>query len=570
VNPRHLGRLLRTIRHISPRQIVAQALHTISGDVDPVDWPGEAPPLACRRSAVPCLPAPDHARFDGWSRIELIGREVQFREGVDWDVAGEGPLWTYHLHQFDYLRDPGISPQARWSLMQDWIERCRGGAGWSPHPTSLRILSWGKLILTPGALDLDPGSSELLRRSLAIQAETLSRNLELRLRANHLFSNLLGVVFAGLLFEGPRADSWLRFESEFRRELGEQILADGSHVEGSPMYHGLLLENVLDLLNLARSVPRRTPPPLLAALEDVAARMLGAHRVWCHPDGEVALLGDSAFGIAQPPERLDDYAAALGVIAQGPVDTGVLPDAGIARLQCGSFTLIASASPPMPSYQPGHAHCDALSFELSVGEQRVVVDTGVTEYIPGPLRDQSRATRSHATFEVGGREQAEVWAAHRVGGRPGVSLTRIVPGVEIAAQCAGWATPDSNHRRVFRVDSGSLEIRDRLEGPERRVRMALPLAPGLVPELRPVSGSGPDSGGEAFLLRVGLERGFELEVELPRGVAWRIGSAPYFPRFGSNLERACLIGEADGFREGTWRFNLRRRRGTRRGSRRAG
>ena len=569
MNPRHLGRLVRTIRHIPPRQIVAQVRHTISGDIDPVDWHGEVPPLACRRSVVPYLPAPDHARFDGWSRIELIGREVRFREGVDWDISGEGPLWTFHLHQFDYLRDPGISSQARWTLMRDWIERCHGGAGWSAHPTSLRILAWGKLILTPGALDLGPDSSELLRRSLAVQAETLSGNLEVRLGANHLFSNLLGVVFAGLLFEAGRADSWLRFEPAFRAELGKQILEDGSHIERSPMYHGLLLENVLDLLNLARTVPQRTPPPLLAALEDAAARMLGAHRVWCHPDGEVALLGDSAFGIAQPPERIDDYAAALGVVARGPVDPGVLPDAGIGRLQCGSLTLITTASPPMPRHQPGHAHCDALSFELSVGEQRVVADTGVTEYIPGPLRDQSRATRSHATFEVGGEEQAEVWAAHRVGGRPKASLSRVVPGLELEAQCAGWATPDSIHRRVFRVDSGSLEIRDRLEGPERSVRMALPFAPGLEPELRPLAGSGSDSMEDAFLLRVGLEQGFELEIELPKGVIWRLERAPYFPRFGSNLERPCLVGEADGFREGIWRFNLRRRRGTRRGPRKA-
>jgi uncharacterized heparinase superfamily protein len=35
----------------------------------------------------------------------------------------------------------------------------------------------------------------------------------------------------------------------------------------------------------------------------------------------------------------------------------------------------------MPSYQPGHAHCDALSFELCIGRERVVTDTGVTEYV---------------------------------------------------------------------------------------------------------------------------------------------------------------------------------------------
>ena len=34
------------------------------------------------------------------------------------------------------------------------------------------------------------------------------------------------------------------------RELDEQILADGGHFERSPMYHSMILEDCLDLLNV--------------------------------------------------------------------------------------------------------------------------------------------------------------------------------------------------------------------------------------------------------------------------------------------------------------------------------
>jgi hypothetical protein len=41
----------------------------------------------------------------------------------------------------------------------------------------------------------------------------------------------------------------------------------------------------------------------------------------CHPDGEIVLFNDSAFGIAPSPVELDSYADRLGVEAS-PVPAG--------------------------------------------------------------------------------------------------------------------------------------------------------------------------------------------------------------------------------------------------------
>jgi len=202
----------------------------------------------------------------------------------------------------------------------------------------------------------------------------------------------------------------------------------------------------------------------------------------------------------------------------------------------------------MPAYQPGHAHADALSFELSVAGERVVTDTGVAEYLPGPLRDRSRATRAHATLEVDGRDQAELWASHRVGGRPSVRLGAVEPGRSLEASCAGWATGDTRHRRVWMLGD-ALEVRDSLEGRARPVRLGLPLAPGLEPRL----------GDGAARLR--LASGRWLRIDLPAGVKFRVERAPYFPEFGRVVERAMLVGEAASFASGRWSFSLAERLG---------
>jgi len=538
VIPGRVGPVLRTVRHLHARQVLAQVVYMGRRGVAPVEIGTGAPALALRRASAPFLGAPAHARWDGASRVVLIGNEISFPDAIDWDVQSAGPLWAYHLHQFDYARDARHTAAARSALLLDWIARHPRGQGWNPHPISLRTLSWGKLLLEPGLLALDEAASDRIRHSLACQVETLDRNLETRLQANHLFSNLLAVVFAGLLFRGERADRWLRRARWLRREIAAQILPDGLHVERSPMYHALLLENVLDLLNLARAAGDRAPGALRQDLEQCAARMLGALRALTHPDGRIALFADSAFDIAHEPASLERYATSLGVEARPPERDGVLEAGGYVRLVSGPFSLIASVAGPMPSYQPGHAHCDALAFELCVAGERVVTDTGVFEYVPGARRETARATRSHATLTVGGQEQAEVWSAHRIGGRPRVVLERVLPGKSADARCSGWATPETVHHRRFEVASDGVAIHDRTTGLPRPVRYTLPLAPGLEPRLVQ------EADGSAAA-RIGLASGDELRLSLPTGVAFRVASMPYFPGFGVEIERACLVGEAE-------------------------
>ncbi len=555
-----VGRVLRTVRHFRLRQGAAVLRHAFAGPIRPRQLDRSAPELAVARVGVPFLAPPSHAHLVERSEhlsVQLVNREVVFREGIDWDYAGEGPLWAYHLHQFDYIRCSDVSAATRAALILDWIDHHRGGIGWSAHPISLRLLCWGKLLLSADSLPAEREDElcERMRASLASQLETLARNPEVRLQANHLLTNLLATVFGGLLFAGSDADRWLEATSALDRELALQILPDGMHEERSPMYHLLLLEQILDLLNLARAADARAPEGLAARLADYAARMLAAVEVVTHPDGEIALFADSGLGIAQRPGVLADYARALGVQPSSERAT-YLPEAGFVALSAGDLRAIVTLSEPLPSHQPGHAHCDALSFELSVGEERVVADTGVFEYLPGELRDASRTTASHATVMVDGREQAELWAAHpngahRIGARPRVEVTALEPGLRVEATCCGYATPDTVHRRAFGVKDRVLTVRDAIEGRLRPVRFALPLAPNLSARLH-------GEPGGARRLHVSLPDGRVLRIDLPGAgeVDWRLDRRPYFPEFGLSLERWCLVGHAQRFRAGEWRFEL--------------
>ena len=526
--------VLRTLAPLRPAQLRAQLGHLFTGVQAPVRLAAANLALAVERPSTPFLaPAPHvgaRSAADGAIGLELLARELEVVPGaVDWATDRHGPLFAYHLHEQAWLRHSGLAPDVRRAVLEDWIDRHREGVGWDPHPISLRLLSWGKLLLTADALPSDEALRSRVIRSMADQAETLARGLEVRLQANHLLSNRIGVVWAGLLFDGEDADRWRAGSTPLLAELDAQVHLDGTHEERSPMYHSLILENGLDLLNLARRSPR-TPDGFVEALSEVLARMTRALARFTGPDDRIALFADSAWGVAADPPALFDYAVRLGVVEArpGPRD---LPfeDSGYARIDGDDFVLIASTEGPSPAHQPGHAHCDVLAFELFVGDRRLVADTGVYEYRPGVHRDRARATASHATLRFDGKEQSEIWAAHRVGGRARVEPLDAGPDF---AECVvrGWSRGAPRHVRRFEGARGEIVVRDTVRSGGHAVESRLPLAPEWSVELE-------EEGA-----RVRHADGTVVTIGLEGGLAWTVERAPFHPTFHTEVDRNVLVG----------------------------
>jgi uncharacterized heparinase superfamily protein len=289
-------------------------------------------------------------------------------------------------------------------LIERWLaENSTGeGNGWEPYPLSRRIVNWVKWDLAGNRL------SQAAIVSLATQARTLAQSLEYHLQANHLFANFKALVFAGCFFSGAEAERWISLGSEgLAEQVSEQFLGDGGHFERSPMYHALLLEDLLDLTNLASVYPRaadwRGPLP----------RMLGWLEAMCHPDGEISFFNDACLGVAPGLCELQQYARRLG-LESVPVR---LEESGYIQLRNSNAVAIFDAAPIGPDYQPGHAHSDTLSFELSVGGQRLVVNSGISTYENSAARLAQRGTAAHNTVRVDGQDQSEVWSAFRVARR---------------------------------------------------------------------------------------------------------------------------------------------------------
>jgi len=497
----------------------------------------DAPPVRIRsRSWV--APARRRASLTGPSRFRFSNQEHSLTD-VGWDSPAVDKLWRYNLHYFDDLNSVEADSRGEWhsKLLSRWVLENPPaiGTGWEPYPTSLRIVNWIKWTLDGHVL-----ASECLH-SLAIQARWLAKRLETHLLGNHLFANAKALVYAGLYFSGLEADQWL--EQGLRilaREMPEQILADGAQFERSPMYQALALEDMLDLCNVSMTF-QGSLPDKWRSYANGWAEIVGRMRFWlaamCHPDGEISFFNDAAFGIAPPLPELDGYAKRIAFPHLDSILDGVthLAESGYVRVQLPSLVALLDVAPIGPDYLPGHAHADTLAFELSLFGQRVLVNSGTSQYGPGDERLRQRRTAAHNTVTVDGFDSSEVWSSFRVARRAkpfDLRFAEVDGRIIVSCSHDGYQRLPGGlvHHREWQFGSEDSFILDRISGPFTQAIAR-------------------------FFLHPDIEISTEQTLRLPNGrwVQWSVsGGTPrvvpssWHPEFGVSIANQCVEIEFEG------------------------
>ena len=524
-----LLRYFHTLRYLKPGQILGRVIFRFSRNtpdlrVSPPVRPASGSWGSCSRRL---------SMLDAKTFLFLsVARQVS--TSADWNRADWPKLWVYNLHYFDDLNADGSSARATWhrALIARWIiENPPGsGDGWDPYPTSLRIVNWIKWSIAGNPL----GTQGV--HSLAVQARWLSGRLEWHLLGNHLLANAKALLFAGSFFAGPEADTWRQKAlSILRRELAEQILKDGGHFERSPMYHAIILADLLDLVQLALRYPEITEAESVVEWRRLATQMLHWLATMTHPDGEIALFNDAAFGIAPTLAALVAYAATLEI--ESPVSVAspsltLLKESGYVRVRKGDANLIVDVGEIGPDYLPGHAHADTLSFEFSVCGRRVVVNSGTSEYGLGPERQRQRSTAAHSTAQIDAMDSSEVWSGFRVARRArpiDFSLNEGTEAVEVGCAHDGYRRLKGRpvHRRIWRMTNRMLRVCDVVDGGFRQAVARYHLHPD-------IAVSGDDRAGTLC-----MPGGFVIRWLIAGGQA-RIVPSTWHPEFGQSVTTTCI------------------------------
>lgn len=460
---------------------------------------------------------------------------------MDWSAPGMSRLWRYNLQYFDYLQDQGRSRESLAKLISSWIEHHPLGSrdAWEPYTVSLRVVNWIKRFLRPEFHGQVP---DIWLQSLYQQACWLENNIEYHILANHYLKNGKALFFAGMFFDGKHADRWLALGLKIlREEAQEQILADGGHFERSPMYHAIVVEDYLDVLNLISSSDIRVAAKDMEFFKSSAFTALDFLHDICMPDGGIPLFNDAAFGIAPSPGSLFNYASQVMGYAPSPFSAGLSVCAkeasGYYVIRHAGDMLIADCGPIGPDYQPGHAHCDMLSYELALDGRRVIVDSGVHDYEDSPERHYVRSTRAHNTVAVDGCEQSEIWGVFRVARR----AYPLSASLRQAGEGSAWFEGAHNgycrlpgkviHLRTMGYDAvGGWTVCDTLQGSGSHVMESyIHLHPDFTAEVK----------GDS--IEVLEEEKLPIAIIEVVGAAIRLEQGWYSPEFGVRFENVLVV-----------------------------
>ena len=369
-------------------------------------------------------------------RISLLNSTCDLgSELVDWYTEGVDPrpayLWRFQLHYHEFLLDLARqdATEASWRLVwqriTDWIKnvppenRKSLDSAWHPYCISRRIPCWLLLFAANR-----PGNVAEILTSIHRQVDSLWRNLELDLRGNHLLENLKTLAMAICFLNDEFTLAWRdRFYSLLQSELEFQTLRSGEHYERSPMYHCVVLANLLQLMIVSENRDSR----IYEISRSFAERMLEFIQQILHPDGEIPLFSDACFGEGPSLAQLEKLCtdAKLEASFQPKMKTnesGFVGDYWTFRNE--SDAVILDAGELAAQGLPGHAHCDLVNFEISINSRRTIIDSGNYSYADDSMRRYCRSSVAHNVLTVDSKDHADCWSNFRMGYR-GSILGRV-------------------------------------------------------------------------------------------------------------------------------------------------
>lgn len=529
-----ISRYYHTVKHLKPKQIFYQLYYRVSK------------PTLKQKVCLKTVSLNWHklsylsSQLTDYHEFHFFDQKGHLHDPTLWNNSQYTKLWLYQLHYFDELNCTNAhlrTPQML-DYINIWIERNppAKGNGWEPYPLSLRIVNWIKWF----AHHPEHRSLAFIQ-NLQQQVYCLEQKIEYHILANHLFANAKALTFAGIFFQGHQATKWLKKGLHILdKECSEQFLEDGGHFELSPMYHALILWDICDLIYLAQSTENIPLKKRLPMWQAILTRGLHWLLAMIHPDGEIAFFNDSTLGVAPTYKQLKDYATFLDIPFTEkhlkPLSLQHLKSSGYCIVQLNQNTkAILDTAPVGPSYQPGHAHADTLSFELSIYQQRFIVNSGISQYGEDITRQQQRSTTAHTTVSIDQMNSSDVWSGFRVAQRamPYNFKTQTHQDT-VMVHCAhdGYRrlSGQNRHQRTWTFSPTYIHIKDEIVGAFQTAYARFYFHPDVRLSIR-----------NETTIQCDLKHEQAIQIRIAGAKKILIEESFWYPAFGMAIPNQCLV-----------------------------
>ena len=554
------------------------------GDIsfgDPIDW--HLDPALDRR-----------APLAHWSRIPFLDASV---------VGDHKRIWELNRHQYLLVLGRAYWYTGDESYADTFVQHLsawmdsnppKRGINWaSSLELAFRAIAWiWALHFFRHSPRLTPEFFLRVCRFLYLHGKHVETYLSTYFSPNtHLTGEALGLVYLGTCFPEFRlARRWReRGVRILKEQLDVQVHGDGVYFEQATYYHRYTADFFLHLLILARA----NGYGMESHVEQKLQALLDHLMYLTEPNGSIPLFGDDDGGRLLPigERRINDFRDTLAtgavllnrsdyrfvagdpaeetlwllgpeglrswdaITPESPRSTSVaFPEGGYFVMRDGwssDANYLAVDCGPHGAMNCGHAHADALAFELAARGMRMLIDPGTYTYTGAPaLRDRLRSSRAHNTLSIDGESSSTPAGPFQWGGIAECSLRRWTTAERFdffeGSQSGYTRLPDPalHTRAIFFLKGDYWIIRDQVAADgEHELELRFQFAPEVrvTNEVEMVSGQIETPNGRPTLLRIQVFGADELHCE----------SAPVSRSYGELTEApACTFtGRGTGVRD---------------------
>ncbi|MEX3011848.1 heparinase II/III family protein [Hoeflea sp. TYP-13] len=337
-------------------------------------------------------------------RFPLAGRVLEAGDISPFLHPGPSLGFDEMLHSFRWLRHLRAAGTAESytdakALTEDWINiwgRRFSGIGWDADVCAQRVIAW--LSHSPIILkNQDRGFYRRFIKSLALQIRYLRKIAPATRDGEKRFRVRIALAMATLAL--PATPTSIKSAARnLDQEIEKQILPDGGHVSRNPQVAMTLLADLLPLRQTYLNLGYTPPKGLVSSID----RMFQALRFFRHVDGTLALFNGTT---AQPADRLLSVLRYDESTGEPPKHT---PQMNYQRLSSQNTVIIADTGPIPPGELSATHHAGCLSFEMSSGQHRFIVNSGAPAFYHADYRRLARSTAAHSTLIIDDTSSAAI------------------------------------------------------------------------------------------------------------------------------------------------------------------
>lgn len=325
-----------------------------------------------------------------------------------WHSTDIDKHWLEYLHSFNWLADvnqavdQSIAKKRAQELVEGWIEQNTqwDEIPWRPDIVGERLINW--LVYTPLVLDsIDVVYRGRVLDSLARSARHLMKQTSELPEGPNGLKAVIGLIIAGLYI--PKGEDWLKEGSRrLSQLLLKEILPDGGLRSRNPQE---LLHIFMKLVILRQSFTEleKQPPENLS---DALGKMASNLKHMSHGDGKLALFNGVIL------YNHEDVKNAISKLDKNEIADIELEQSGFARIEKGKTVIIADIAPPAELELSAKGHAGTHSFEMSRGDERLIVNCGDASFVPRKFSEElivhCRGSAAHSTLVLDGRNSSQI------------------------------------------------------------------------------------------------------------------------------------------------------------------